>query len=374
MSAPIIHIHIPRRTRDRRARDVEFVESEHPRRSDGEFTNKGGGASGMPSPVQRHGKPQPRVGKPVEGPNGHAGKPNGHAQGIGAHEPITHGGKGVGWLNAKGEPLSGPVAAKLKTMKKPIPPGWTNVRIATDPNSRLLVQGVDAKGRPTRIYSSEHSDAAAQAKFARVKALNERMPALVNNSRTDMLDPTLGQRQRDTAATVYLVALTGFRPGSTRDTKAEEQAYGASTLEKRHIKVTGDKVTFTFTGKKGVAITKILQDKTMAEYLQGKMADLADKQKVFETSGDTAMAYLRKHVGEQFKLKDLRTWNGTSLALKLIGDQQPMSEDSLKALQKRVSTAVSEHLGNTPKIAFESYIDPSVWPVVGPTEALRKAA
>lgn len=287
---------------------------------------------------------------------------------------LQHGGKGVGWLDEDGKPLSGAIADKLKAMKKPIPPAWTDVRITTDPNASVLVEGVDGKGRPTKIYSAEHTSAAANAKFSRVKELDSKIDALLSATRKDMRNKKLDERTRDNAAAINLVTLTGFRPGSTRDTQAEEQAYGASTLEKRHIKVKGDEISFAFTGKKGVAITKVLKDKDMAGYLSGRLPTLNPSDKVFQTSGASAMNYMRKHVGDQFKVKDLRTWNGTALARHLVSGERPADDEGLKALQKRVSEAVSKHLGNTPKIAFDSYIDPSVWPSLEATKPIKKAA
>ena len=286
---------------------------------------------------------------------------------------IVHGGKDVGWLDDEGKPVTGAVMDKLKAMKKPIPPAWTDVRITTDPKASVLVEGVDGKGRPTKIYSAEHTAASANAKFARVAELDSKIDGLVSQTRKDMRNKNLDERTRDNAATINLVTLTGFRPGSTRDTQAEEQAYGASTLEKRHIKVKGDAVSFEFTGKKGVKITKVLNDKTMAGYLNERLPTLAPTEKVFQTSGASAMNYMRKQVGDQFKVKDLRTWNGTALARHLVGNEKPSDDTALKALQKKVSESVSTHLGNTPKIAFESYIDPSVWPSTAPTTKVKKS-
>lgn len=286
---------------------------------------------------------------------------------------IQHGGKDVGWVDEKGSPVTGRVMDALKAMKKAIPPGWTDVRIATDPKSPVLVSGVDSKGRPQHLYSAAHTAASAAKKFARVEALNEKISGLVDAASTTMLDSSLSARERDAAATIYLVSKTGFRPGSTRDTGAEEQAYGASTLERRHITIDKDVIGFEFVGKKGVKITKTLQDKPLAEYLDTKLKSLAPSEKVFTSSGAHAMEFLKKNAGAEFKIKDLRTWNGTALARYMVSKEDaPKTEQDVAALKKKVSTVVSEHLGNTPTIALNSYINPTVWPDVSKRTKIKK--
>lgn len=286
---------------------------------------------------------------------------------------IAHGGKEVGWLDENGEPVTGRVMDALKAMKKAIPPGWTDVRIATDPKAEVLVSGIDSKGRTQQIYSAAHTAASAAVKFARVEALNEKISGLVDAASATMLDSSLSSRARDAAATIYLVSKTGFRPGSTRDTGAEEQAYGASTLERRHITINQDTIGFEFVGKKGVRITKTLKDKPLSEYLDAKVKNLAPSEKVFTSSGAQAMEFLKKNAGAEFKIKDLRTWNGTALARYMISKEEPpKTEEDIAAMKKRVSTAVSEHLGNTPTIALNSYINPTVWPNVSKRTKIKK--
>lgn len=275
-------------------------------------------------------------------------------------------GKDKGWLSHDGKPLDKEVQAAMDRLKSPIPPGWSNVHVNTDPKSAMVAKGMDSKGRWQRLYSKEHSASASVDKFARVVQLQPHISKLFDQSAKDMMDAKKTDRERDAAATVNLVLKTGFRPGSTKDTGAEEQAYGASTLEKRHVKVKGHNITFTFTGKHAVEQEKTLVDPELAGYLGGKLKTLKSNDKVFKASGETAGNYLKTVTGNSaFKVKDLRTWNGTTLATHLLKDEaDPVSEKALKDLKTRVSTAVSEHLGNTPAMALNSYINPMVWPEV----------
>lgn len=291
----------------------------------------------------------------------YAREPSGSSAG-GQFSSIRHGGASLGWITEDGSPLDAPTAAALKAIVIPLPPAWQRVRINLMPGAALQATGVDAKGRVQYRYSAASAAEGSAAKFARVSELNAKMPKLMQRSQSDMADASLSHRERATAAMVYLVTRTGFRPGSTTDTKADEQAYGASTLEKRHIGITGETVAFNFTGKSAVTITKKLRSKAMSTYLQGSMSSLKPEDTVFKSSAGSAMAYLKKHAGDQFKLKDLRTWNGTAVAREALSKESvPDTAKALKAQQLRISQIVAAHLGNTPTVALKHYIDPSVW-------------
>lgn len=286
---------------------------------------------------------------------------------------VSFGGKDTGWVGEDGKPIGKDVQAALKRLKGPLPPAWKDVMVSTDPDSKLVATGVDAAGRTQRMYSTEHAGAASAEKFARVAALHGHMATVFDKSGKDMMNKKLDASARDTAATVNLVAKTGFRPGSNKDTGAEVQAYGATTLEKRHVKVNGDKITFSFVGKKGVDIKKTLEDADLSAYLSQKLPSLGNKDTIFNASGQAAGDYLKKITGGDFKVKDLRTWNGTALARELLKEYEaPTSVEQDKALKKIISTAVSEHLGNTPIMALNSYIDPAVWPSMGNPKKIKR--
>ena len=56
-----------------------------------------------------------------------------------------------------------------------LPPAWTDVVVATDPNVPLQVQGRDEAGRVQSIYSDAHIASQAAAKFVRVRAHEREM-------------------------------------------------------------------------------------------------------------------------------------------------------------------------------------------------------
>jgi DNA topoisomerase-1 len=259
------------------------------------------------------------------------------------------------WVSADGKPLNKHTQHYVDTVA--IPPAWKDVMVSTEPNAKLIATGVDTKGHTQPKYSAEHTEKSKLVKFARVKKLTDLMPKLINQSKKDMMNAKLSVRERDNAATVHLISKTGFRPGGD-----SADAYGASTLEKRHVKVEGDTISFNFVGKHKVNQVKKLKDPSLAEYLGPRLKSLKDGDKVFATSGASAARYMRKIVGNDYLIKDLRTWTGTSTAKTLIAREPvPTNEAELKDQQKRISDVVSKRLGNTPAVALDSYIDPSVW-------------
>lgn len=285
---------------------------------------------------------------------------------------IQHAGKEKGWVSVDGKPLTAIEKANIKEAK--VPPGWKDIYVQSVKGQALIATGRDAKGKLQPRYSVAHTEKQALAKFSRVADLTTKMPKLITKSQKDMLNEKLSPADRDRAATVYLVTRTAFRPGSDKDTGTEHKAIGASTLQKKHIKVDGEKVSFDFTGKSGVHIQKTIRDKAMATYLGQKIKGLKDGDQVFSATGESAMKYMRDITGPNFKLKDLRTWNATALAANLISKEPvPTSAKALADQQRRIAKAVSSHLGNTPTVALKSYINPMVWKHTEGMTAVKEA-
>lgn len=244
--------------------------------------------------------------------------------------------------------------ARRKELK--LPPAWTSVRINKNPKADLQATGIDSKGRTQYRYSAKHSEKAAAEKFGRLKEFNKELPHIREKVAEDLKKGTL--EEKEAAAVLSLIDKTGFRVGSDRETGAEKDAYGASTLLARHVKIDGNEITFKFVGKEGVTIEKTLEDRQLASLLKPRIAAGG---RLFDTSDAKVRDYLHSRDGD-FKVKDFRTWHGTTEALKAIrGMDAPRSDKEYERARLSVGRIVAAHLGNTPKIALESYIDPAVW-------------
>jgi DNA topoisomerase-1 len=255
-----------------------------------------------------------------------------------------------------------------------IPPAWQDVLVHPDftndgpDGPRILAVGRDAKGREQRRYSATHADGQSAAKFERVRELHSRVPEL---------DRLLAQRGGDDSAdALLLIRRLGLRPGSTTDTGAEKQAYGASTLRREHVRLEGDAVVLQFTGKKGVPIRLEVDDPDAAAILRDRARSQDDPgARLFPTASDQRLRDVLQEALPGFKVKDLRTLRGTAEAALLVRTlPEPDASDprAVAAAKLEVARRVAALLGNTPKVALESYVDPTVF---GPWDApLPKAA
>jgi len=265
--------------------------------------------------------------------------------------PLTKKGKPTiktTWTTEEGKELP-------KHLNVPIPPAWENVRYNKDKTSECVVTGRDAKGRKQMLYSEGHWQRVGQEKFNRVKKLALKSKALRER---------LGKESKtsDDATVLRLIHDTGIRPGSEVDTGGEKKAYGATTLRGYHVQQTDKgEVWLRFVGKEGVKWNLPIRDKDIAKDLLIR-ARKADRGPLFNASATSIRGYLKKIVGDEFKVKDIRTLKGTTLAIERVTAlPKPTTMKQYTKQVKDVAKYVSKHLGNTPAVALKSYINPYVF-------------
>lgn len=248
-----------------------------------------------------------------------------------------------------------------------LPPAWTDVHANPDPRGDLLAQGKDAKGRVQSVYSEAHTARQAAAKFSRIHELMEKRDYIFKQNEANMHSDDF--QTREDAACMKLVQQTGVRPGSDTDTGAEKQAYGATTLLGKHVKVGADgSVRLQFVGKKGVDLDIPVDDPATAALLRDRKEVAGDKGKLFQTDDAKLRDYSHTLDGGGFKPKDFRTLKGTSTAAEEVA-KNPERCATLKEYKKRVgdiAKKVAAKLGNTPAIALQSYISPAVFKEIQP--------
>lgn len=307
------------------AEDAEFNEADHPRDPDGKF---GAGAGGKATPAAKERREKPGVETKMDGKKR---------------------------TLANGQPLP----AHLEALK--IPPAWTNVRVNENPDADLLVVGRDAKGRPTAIYSEKFVASQAAQKFARVDALMQQFPTIQaqNAANRASEDPKV----KDSADCLGLIMAMGIRPGSETDTGAKVKAYGATTLEGRHVAEEGGEVFLRFVGKKGVSLNLKVPDGATAEMLLRRKNEAGDGGQLFGNIDEgRLLAYTHTMGDGSFKTKDFRTRLGTATADAMVRSRPaPKTEAEYKKAVMEVGKVVSSKLGNTPVIALQSYINPAVF-------------
>lgn len=267
---------------------------------------------------------------------------------------VTRNGDGI-WLMHDGRP------APDHIQSLGIPPAWRNVYVNPVADGDLLVRGEDAKGRIQSRYGDSHVAQAAADKFGRVNELRGKLDDIKDQVKDDMESG----RNREEAACVGLIMSTGLRPGSDKDTGADYQSYGATTLEGQHVIAKDDgSVVLRFTpGKKhGDEIEIPVTDKDVADELVARAARAGDGGRLFNTDDSKLRSYSMSLDGGGFKPKDYRTALGTNTAADYINElPAPRNKKEYTDMVKQVAVRVADKLGNTPKIALGSYIDPHVF-------------
>ncbi len=281
---------------------------------------------------------------------GHSGRP-GLVGGSGEGGSAVYDEEAKRWTTADGKGLPEHIAAIR------IPPAWTDVQYNPDPDGELLVRGKDAKGRIQSVYSEAHWSESARVKFARTREVLDKWDKIQEENARNAKDPD----KHEEADCVSLIMATGIRPGSDKDTGAEKQAYGATTLRAEHVVEDEDGLHLRFVGKKGVDLDIPVRDEAVAKMVRARVAESKDG-RLFKTDARKLLDYTHTLDGGKMKTKDFRTAVGTKTARDEMNRiKSPSTEKEYKRAVRQVAQTVSARLGNTPTVALQSYIDPLVF-------------
>jgi DNA topoisomerase IB len=176
-------------------------------------------------------------------------------------------------------------------------------------------------------------------------------------------------RERVLALALRLLDRGYFRAGG--EAYAEEhESYGIATLLCEHVTVHRDAVEFDYPAKSGVRRTLEVEDPAVVRAVQALMRRTERTERLLvcrtasgwvDVRADDLNARFKELVGDDYSVKDLRTWHGTVLAAAAFADADPaVSQRVAKRVEAAVMREVAEELGNTPAVARGSYVDPRV--------------
>jgi len=270
------------------------------------------------------------------------------------------------YLDSRGNRITDP--AKLERIESlVIPPAWRDVWISPHPKAKLQATGIDAAGRRQYLYHPDFRAQREQEKFDKLIRFADRLPQLREAMAEHMeLEPLAPERI--CAVAVRLINLGWFRVGSDRYAR-NARTYGITTLTKRHAKVRGSRITFTFRGKGRAYIRTAVIDAELAAAVRELLA-LGGGSRLFRyrRNGDlyalTATSlneYIRAYLGDEFTAKDFRTWGGTLVAAVAFAERGVAeTQTEAKRAVADVMRRVADQLGNTPAVARASYVSPAV--------------
>ena len=156
------------------------------------------------------------------------------------------------------------VLARIKAMVDP--PAWTNVWICASSDGHLQATGRDARGRKQYRYHARWREVRDENKYAHVLDFARSLPAIRRRVKQDLARPDL-PREKVLASVVSLMERTLARVGNTEYAR-ENNSFGLTTLQNRHVTIKRDKIALDFRAKSGVQCHRVVSDKKLARILK----------------------------------------------------------------------------------------------------------
>ncbi|WP_434665377.1 DNA topoisomerase IB [Paraburkholderia sp. A3BS-1L] len=247
-----------------------------------------------------------------------------------------------------------------------VPPAYTDVWICPDPHGHLQATGRDARGRKQYRYHPRWRETRDATKYERLLAFGTALPKLRAQLARDLALDGM-PRDKVLATVVRLLDITLIRVGSEEYAR-ENRSYGLTTLLKRHLTVSSDRLRFRFRGKSGIEHDVAVSDARVARIVRRCME--LPGQELFQyldadgarhsVSSSDINEYLREITGVEFTAKDYRTWAGSVFALAALRKLE--WETATQARKHVVGTIkkISQLLRNTPAVCRKCYVHPAV--------------
>ena len=276
-------------------------------------------------------------------------------------------GKGFSYADADGAALPAEDVERIKSLA--IPPAWTDVWICPIANGHLQATGTDDAGRRQYLYHPDWRTKRDRSKFDRVTEAAAMLPQARKRITADLgLDGM--PLERACATAVRLLDVGYFRIGNDAYTDANG-SFGLTTLERQHVRRRGDALLFSFVGKSGISHSIAVEDAPAVAALDVMRRRAGDSARLLawkdgrtwhDLSAADVNAYLADLFGGSLTAKDFRTWHATVIAAESLAltEEEGDTKASRKRAVKQATLEVAGYLGNTPTVAWSSYIDPRV--------------
>ncbi len=250
-----------------------------------------------------------------------------------------------------------------------IPPAWQQVWISADEHTHIQAVGLDDAGRRQYIYHPQWLQEQSEAKYQRVVALAQRLPSVRGRITRELRASGLGC-DRVLAGTLRVLDSGAFRTGGEQYAE-EHDTYGVATLLRDHVRVRASTTHFDFVAKGGQQRQVGLTDRDLAALVTALRRVRTGSQRLWcyrfgvgdwrEVHPEDINDRFKELAGEEFTVKDLRTWQATvRAALFLAQAPEPGNQTELRQMLRGVMDQVADDLGNTAAVARGSYVDPRV--------------
>ncbi len=248
-----------------------------------------------------------------------------------------------------------------------IHPAYTDVWICPFENGHIQATARDARGRKQYIYHADWTAKRDEGKFHRMNLFVRVLSRIRRKVGHDLALRGM-PKEKVLAAMVRLLDIAYIRIGNEEYAK-ENNSFGLTTLQDRHVHGAGEHMQIVFRGKSGVSHEMTLKDARLRKIVaacqdlpgQELFAYLDAEGRAHDISSEDVNTYVKEISQEEITAKDFRTWHATVLVAEYLW-KHPYSQTK-KEHQRVIRDAVSRAaraLGNTPAVCKKSYVHPFV--------------
>ena len=250
-----------------------------------------------------------------------------------------------------------------------IAPAYDNVKINLCKNENVLAIGYDTKNRPQYVYNKAFKKEQSIKKFNHMYDFGLKFKE-INKHINSYLYSFGESKEKQVAMILKLIMDCNFRVGNEKYCK-ENNSFGVTTLQKKHIKVIKNNVIIDFNGKKNVRNTCTIKNKKIIRTLREKRMTLNNDDNIFTYRVKNKYHKIKskdvndflKQFGD-FSAKNFRTW-GANIefiyqVLKSCNKAFPINNTEIKQTIVDCIKKVADKLHNTTSVCKSNYLDPEL--------------
>lgn len=248
-----------------------------------------------------------------------------------------------------------------------IPPAWENVWISPLPEGHLQATGYDAAHRKQYRYHPLWYTIRSHTKYYRMLDFGLRLPDIRHKIEEHLNRHDLG-KEKVMAAIITILDSAYIRIGNSVYEKLNG-SYGLTTLKDKHAKIEGEKIMFSFTGKKGIRSNVTIKNRKLARIIK-QCRDIPGQHLFAYTDNDGQIKkvdsgmvneFIREISETDFTAKDFRTWAGSVSAIKAFEELGTFTTQV--EMNKKINMMydmVAIELGNTRNVCRTYYVNPLI--------------
>ncbi len=257
---------------------------------------------------------------------------------------------------------------QIKSMN--IPPNYSNVKINTNKDAKILAIGEDKAGRKQYIYNKDFTEKQKIQKFNNLLIFGKYIHKIRKEVKDNLKsNKHFYNKDKIISIVLYLIDNCNFRVGNN-EYKLKYNTYGTTTLKRDHIIFKKNEVEIKFIGKKHVENKSVIKDKNMINLLNNLcvynknkeyLFYYLEKNKLIPVNSGHINNFIKKY-NDRLTVKMYRTWNGNTILLQqLLKYDKPSNKKEIKKNIIEANKYVANCLHNTPFVSKKSYINNMIY-------------